>query len=94
MTVVNVFRFICKCFIAEKKYFQALDLVDCKLVLAKRNHYSIWGVSNDWLESYLSNWEQYVSISGYDSGLNNINFVVPQESVLWPLLFLLYNIYK
>ena len=52
--------------------------------------YGIRGVSNDWLKSYLSNRNQYVSINGIDSGLAAINCGIPQGSVLGPLLFLLY----
>ena len=54
------------------------------------NQYGIRGVSNNWLKSYLSNRNQYVSINGFDSGLTGINCGVPQGSVLGPLLFLLY----
>ena len=60
------------------------------LILLKLNHYGIRGVSNDWLESYLSNRNQYVSINGFDSGLTTINCSVPQGSLLAHPLFLLY----
>ena len=69
---------------------KAFDTADHQILLAKLSHYGIRGVSNDWFKSYLSNRSQYVSINGYDSGLNVINCGVPQRSVLGPLLFLLY----
>ena len=68
----------------------AFDAVYHQLLLAKLNHYGICRVSDDWFKSYLSNHSQYVSISGYDSGLAAINCSVPQGSALGPLLFLLY----
>ena len=71
---------------------KAFDTVEHQILLAKWNHYGIRGVSNDWFKSYLSNWNQYVSINGYESGLAAINCGVPQGSVLGPLLFLF--IYK
>ena len=69
---------------------KAFDTVDHQILLAKLNHYGIRGVSNDWFKSYLSNRSQYVSINGCESGLAAISCGVPQESVLGPLLFLLY----
>ena len=42
------------------------------------------------LDFFLSNWQQYVSINSYVSGLTKLNCGVPQGSVLEPLLFLLY----
>ena len=70
---------------------KAFDAVDHEIVLAKRNHYGVRGVSNDWFRSYLSDRQQYVSINGYDSGLTKINCGVPQGSVLGPLLLLYIN---
>ena len=61
------------------------DTVDHQILLAKLNHYGIRGVSNDWFKSYLSNRNQYVSISGHQSGLVVINCDVPQGSVLGSL---------
>ena len=68
---------------------KASDTVDHDILLAKRNHYRIRGVSNDWFRSYLSDRQQYVSINGYDSGLTKLNCGVPQGSVLGLLLFFL-----
>ena len=77
----------CRVFVDLQKAF---DTVDHQILLAKLSHYGIRGVSNDWFKSYLSNRSRYVSINGYDSGFAAINCGVPQESVLGPLLFLLY----
>ena len=66
---------------------KAFDTVDHEIVLAKRNHYGVRGVSNDWFRFYLSNRQQYVSINGYDSGLTKINCGVPKGSILGRLLF-------
>ena len=77
----------CRVFVDLQKAF---DTVDHQILLAKLNHYGIRGVSNDWFKSYLSNRNQYVSISCLHSGLTSISCGVPQGSVLGPLLFLLY----
>ena len=64
---------------------KAFDTVDHQIPLAKLNHYGIRGVSNDCFKSYLCNHNQYVSITGYESGLAALNFGIPQGSVLGPL---------
>ena len=63
--------------------------MDHAILLSKLDYYGIQGISNNWFKSYLSNCKQFVSISGYDSGLTEINCGVPQNSVLRSLLFLL-----
>ena len=69
---------------------KAFDTVDYQILLPKLNRYEICEVSNDWFKFYLSNRSKYVYLNGYDSGLAAINCIVPQTSVLGPLLFLLY----
>ena len=69
---------------------KAFDTVDHQIMLAKLSHFRIRGVSNDWFKFYLSNCNQYVFISAYESGLAALNCGISQESVLGPTLFLLY----
>ena len=69
---------------------RAFNTVDHQMLLPKLNHYGIFGVSNDWFTSYLSNRNHYVSINGFYSGLTTINCGVPQRSVLGPLRFLIH----
>ena len=69
---------------------KAFDTINHQILLAKLSHYGICWFSNNWLKSYLSNRNQYVSINGFDSGLVAINCGVAQGSVVGPLLFLIY----
>jgi hypothetical protein len=69
---------------------KAFDTVDHKILLKKLEFYGVRGTANDWFRSYLSGRKQYVSISGHDSEIKQMEVGVPQGSVLGPLLFLLY----
>ena len=48
--------------------------------------------ANAWFKSYFSDSKQFVCINGYNSDLMPVDCVVPQDSVLGPILFLI-NIY-
>ena len=52
--------------------------------------YGIRGMSLDLLKSYLTNRQQYTDLYGTQSDLSNIDYSVPQGSVLGPRLFLIY----
>ena len=69
---------------------KAFDTVDHNILLAKLEHYGIFGVANDCFKSYLSGRRQFASISGFNSNHAMPKHGVPQGSVLGPVLFLIY----
>ena len=71
-------------------FSKAFDMVDHSILISKLEHYGIQGIALKWLESYLSNRKQFVSVNGTDSDMAIMRYRVPQGSILGPLLFIIY----
>jgi hypothetical protein len=69
---------------------KAFDTVSIPILLAKLESLGIRGLALKWFESYLSDRRQCVRVENQSSDLANIDFGVPQGSVLGPTLFLTY----
>ena len=66
----------------------AFDLVDHKILIAKLKEYGFDSNALKWIESYLKNRKQFVTVAGEMSKTIDINTGVPQGSRLSPLLFI------
>ena len=53
-------------------------------------HYGIRNVANTWFQNYLDSREQFVTINGTESDRKKIVCGVPQDSLMGPLLFLIF----
>ena len=69
---------------------KAFATVNHEILLKKLEHYGIGGTALRWLESYLGNRKQMVSVNGHSSTLCDVTCRVPKGSVLGPLIFLIY----
>ena len=67
-------------------------MVEHSILMKKLEHYGIRGKASQWINSYLHNRMQFVSIDGTDSETRHMQYDVPQESILGPLqlLFIIY----
>ena len=74
-------------FLNLKKVF---DNFDFEILLTKMNQYRIQGKSLDWFKSYLTNRTQRCSVNGCLSDFTTLKCGVPQETILSPLLFLIF----
>jgi len=79
---------------------KAYDVLDHKILHFKLDACGIRGLVNEWFKSYLCNQKQYVEINymentsqiseKFTSALKEMKDGVPQDSVLDPVMFLLY----
>ena len=70
---------------------KASDSVDHSILLKKLEMYGANTTNLAWFASYLNGWKQYIKITECaDTAKKDIEDGVPQDSILGPLLFLLY----
>ena len=69
---------------------KAFDTIDHYKLLKKLDNYGIRGKCFNLLHNYLDNRQQYTIFDNEKSDLRDIQYGVPQGSVLGPLLFLIY----
>ena len=80
-------HFVCMVLLDLQKAF---DTVDHGILLMKLKAPGLSQDVSRWLQSYLSDRQQLVDVSGTLSSHANISCGVPQGSILEPLLFLIY----
>lgn len=68
---------------------RAFECVSHDILLEKLNYYGVCGIPLTFFKSYLQNRRQKVFLQGQWSGEMNVEWGVPQGSVLGPLLFLI-----
>ena len=69
---------------------KAFHRVDHQILLNKLEIYGIKDDALSWFDIYPTNRKQQVSINNCKSDFKQISYGVPQESILGPLLFLLF----
>ncbi len=79
--------FSCGVFVDLEKAF---DTVNHEILISKLDHYGIRDNALKWVQSYLTNRKQLVTLNGAKSKQMDISCGVPQGSILGPLLFIIY----
>ena len=83
----------------EKKYISSIVSIDLKkafdtinhdILLNKLSNYGFRDVTLDFFSSYLNDRKQKTVYFNNESDIKNINYGVPQGSVLGPILFILF----
>ena len=69
---------------------KAFDTINHTILIDILKYYGIRGVALQWFISYLSKRSQYVQIGDICYNYLHLTCVVPQGSILGPLLFLVY----
>ena len=69
---------------------KTFDTVNYRILLHKLYNYGVRGSAHNLIKSYLGNRLQEVKLNNETSHLESVNVGVPQETILGPLLFLLY----
>ena len=71
-------------------FSKAFDTIDHNIWLTKLHCNGIRGTAHIWFKSYLTNRKQYTAYGRCLSSPAEIYWRVPQESILGPVLFLIY----
>ena len=71
-------------------FCKAFDKLDFNTLLSKLKQIGVTGNLGRWLHSFLTGRKQYVTVNGFRSFLFDVMSGVPQGSVLWPLLFIIF----
>ena len=71
-------------------FTKAFETVDHQILLSKMEHMGVRGVALQWFKNYLENRQQLVLYNKFSSGFLNLEYSVPQGSILGPLLFNIY----
>ena len=70
---------------------KAFDTVDHNILISKPAVYGIGGASIEWFKSYLSELNQKCFLNGSLSNNCVLSCGIPQETILGPFFFLLFN---